>query len=129
LFSHINAGSNDVTRTALFYDAFFAPLGITRFWTEETGRIVGWRRGDEGGKFFLCSPFNAEPATAGNGSMCAFSAPSREAVHLAYEAGLAHGGRDDGAPGLRPHYAPDYYGAYLRDPEGNKLHVVHRGGG
>jgi len=47
---------------------------------------------------------------------------------LAYEAGLVHGGRDEGAPGLRPHYAADYYGAYLRDPEGNKLHVVHRGG-
>jgi hypothetical protein len=121
-------GSNDVARTALFYDAFFAPLGITRCWTEESGRIVGWRRDDEGGKFFLCSPFNAELATAGNGTMYAFTAPSREAVHLAYKTGLANGGRDEGPPGLRPHYAPDYYGAYLRDPEGNKLHVVHRGG-
>ncbi len=128
MFSHITVGANYVARTALFYDAFFAPLGIARFWTEKAGRIVGWRRDEAGARFFLCSPFNAEPASPGNGNMSAFSAPSREAVQLAYEAGLAHGGLDEGAPGLRAHYAPDYFGAYLRDPEGNKLHVVHRGG-
>jgi hypothetical protein len=49
-------------------------------------------------------------------------------VDAAHAAALAHGGMDEGAPGLRTRYAPDYYGAYVRDPEGNKLHVVHRGG-
>ena len=67
-----------------------------------------------------------ELASAGNGSMVAFLAPSQDAVHTAYTDGLAHGGRDEGAPGPRPQYGKGYYGAYLRDPDGNKIHIVHR---
>jgi hypothetical protein len=59
--------------------------------------------------------------------MTAFLAPSPEAVRAAHAAGLAAGGADEGAPGERPRYGRGYYGAYLRDPEGTKLHVVHRG--
>ena len=76
--------------------------------------------------FFITKPFNGAPASPGNGWMCAFYAPTREAVSQAYDAALAHGGIDEGPPGPRPHYSPDYYGAYLRDPDGNKLHVVLR---
>jgi predicted lactoylglutathione lyase len=86
---------------------------------------VGWRRGEAGGKFFVGRPFDGRPASAGNGSMCAFQAPSREAVDQAYAAALAQGGTDAGPPGPRPHYTPNYYGAYVRDLDGNKLHVVH----
>ena len=53
--------------------------------------------------------------------MVALLAPSRAAVNAFYDACLANGGTDEGAPGLRPHYHPDYYGAYVRDPDGNKL--------
>jgi predicted lactoylglutathione lyase len=66
-------------------------------------------------------------ASQGNGWMVAFAAPSRAAVDEAYAAALAAGGTDEGAPGLRPQFAADYYGAYVRDPEGNKLHFVTRG--
>jgi catechol 2,3-dioxygenase-like lactoylglutathione lyase family enzyme len=59
--------------------------------------------------------------------MSAFAVPSHAAVDLAYQAALANGGTDEGAPGLRSRYGPDYYGAYVRDPDGNKLHVVSRG--
>jgi predicted lactoylglutathione lyase len=59
--------------------------------------------------------------------MTAFSAPSRAAVDAAYAAAIAAGGLDEGPPGLRVQYAPDYYGAYVRDPDGNKLHFVRRG--
>ncbi len=58
--------------------------------------------------------------------MTAFLAPSVAMVDCAYRAGLAAGGRDDGAPCERAHYGPGYYGAYLRDPDDNKVHVVHR---
>ena len=59
--------------------------------------------------------------------MLAFAAASPAAVDAAHAAGLAAHGTDEGAPGERPYYGPGYYGAYLRDPDGNKLHVVHRG--
>lgn len=58
--------------------------------------------------------------------MVAFLAPSAEAVDLAYARAMRHGGTDAGGPGPREHYGPGYYGAYLRDPDGNKVHVVHR---
>ena len=59
--------------------------------------------------------------------MVAFLAPTVEAVSAAYLAGIKAGGRDDGPPGERVRYGTGYYGAYLRDPDGNKVHVVHRG--
>ena len=59
--------------------------------------------------------------------MTAFTAPSRAAVDAAYAAAIAAGGHDEGPPGARASYAPDYYGAYVRDLDGNKLHFVRRG--
>jgi catechol 2,3-dioxygenase-like lactoylglutathione lyase family enzyme len=126
MFSHVTVGAEDVALMGRFYDAFFIPLGIVRFFEDEAGRFIGWRRDIGSGHFFIGVPFNGHPASAGNGCMCAFSAPSQEAVRLAWQAALAHGGTDEGPPGPRPHYAPDYFGAYVRDPEGNKMHVVHR---
>ena len=76
----------------------------------------------------LCKPENGQPARAGNGIMVGLHADSEAQVQAFHAAALANGGTDEGAPGLRPQYAPDYFGAYVRDPEGNKLHVVHRGG-
>jgi len=125
VFSHVNVGANDLARAARFYDAFFAPLGIARAF--ESAQVIGWARAGEAGNFYVGTPFDRQRATAGNGWMCAFRAPSRDAVTQAYEAALANGGTGEGAPGPRPQYAPDYFGAYVRDPEGNKLHVVHRG--
>jgi predicted lactoylglutathione lyase len=72
-------------------------------------------------------PYDQQPAGNGNGWMVAFAAPSRAAVDAAHSAAMAAGGRDEGAPGPRPHFAPDYYGAYVRDLDGNKLHFVFRG--
>jgi catechol 2,3-dioxygenase-like lactoylglutathione lyase family enzyme len=128
MFSHVSIGASDVARSGRFYDAFLAPLGITRFWTAAEGHVAGWQNDPAAGRLFVGTPFDRQPPSPGNGCMCAFTAPSRAAVHLAYDAALAHGGTDAGPPGPRPHYAPDYYGAYVRDPDGNKLHVVHRGG-
>jgi len=78
-------------------------------------------------RFYVYVPFDGMPSSPGNGCMVAFLAPSSAVVNNAYAAGLAAGGTDEGPPGSRPHYGPDYYGAYLRDPDGNKVHIVHRG--
>lgn len=78
-------------------------------------------------RFYVYRPLDGRAATPGNGAMTAFLASSPATVDLAHAAGLAAGGTDEGAPGERPRYAEGYYGAYLRDPGGNKVHIVHRG--
>lgn len=131
MFSHVQVGARDLERLAAFYDAVLAPLGLERMPAEDDGGPPGviWHRpGTRWPQFVVQLPFNGLPATWGNGWQVSFAAPSRQAVDAAHRAALAHGGTDEGAPGLRPHYAPDYYGAYCRDPEGNKLCFVHAAG-
>ncbi|AJE47379.1 VOC family protein [Celeribacter indicus] len=129
MFSHITLGVNDLDEAARFYDAVLTEIGLVQREEEPDGGPEArcWVRPEAPyPRFYAHLPFDGAPATPGNGTMAAFIAPSREAVDRAHAAGLAHGGTDEGAPGLRPHYAADYYGAYLRDPSGNKIHVVHR---
>lgn len=127
MFSHVMVGARDVDRLAAFYDAILLPLGLVRVPWGDGPKGASWRHpGAKHPTFDVQEPVNGLPATVGNGVMVAFLAPSREAVDRAYATALAMGGSDEGAPGLRPQYAPDYYGAYVRDPEGNKIHVVHR---
>ncbi len=131
MFRHVMLGCRDLDRAASFYDAVLAPLGLVRRAVVPDGGPASacWTGpGKRPPHFFVTMPFDREPASAGNGAMVAFDAPSRDAVDAAYAAGMAASGTDDGPPGLRLHYAPDYYGAYLRDLDGNKIHFVHRGG-
>jgi catechol 2,3-dioxygenase-like lactoylglutathione lyase family enzyme len=131
MFSHVIIGARDLRRLGGFYDAVLAPLGLEREPAEDDGGPtgIGWRRpGTRWPVFYVQLPWNGLPATWGNGVQVSFGAPSRDAVDLAFGAALDNGGTDEGAPGLRPHYAADYYGAYCRDPEGNKLCIVHAGG-
>ena len=128
MFTHVTLGADDVGRAAAFYDAFFAPLGVTRLQTADDGSFVAWARNGDPPHLFVGKPFDGAPASPGNGAMIAVEAPNRGAVIAAWQAGLAHGGTDEGAPALRPRYGPDYFGAYLRDPAGNKVHTRHRGG-
>ena len=126
MFSHVTLGTNDLARATRFYDATLAPLGLTRRATLETE--IGYAQPtDSRARLWITLPFDGKPATIGNGVTIAFEAPDRATVDRFHATGLAHGGTDEGAPGLRPHYHPDYYGAYLRDPDGNKLCCVcHR---
>ncbi|MCJ1886605.1 VOC family protein [Pseudomonas sp. LA21] len=130
MFSHVTVGAHDLERAGRFYDATLAPLGLKRravtpdggppalCWVTATAPLP---------RFYVYIPRNGEPSTVGNGSMVAFLATSETAVEAAYAAGLANGGTDEGAPGPRPHYGEGYFGAYLRDPDGNKVHIVYRG--
>lgn len=121
MFGHVTVGTNDLERAARFYDAVMATLGHGRF-PEAGETFVGYGSGN--GVFFVMTPFDGRAATVGNGVHVAFLAPSRAAVDAFYEAALAAGGTDEGPPGLRPHYHADYYGAYVRDLDGNKLQAV-----
>ena len=77
--------------------------------------------------FWVGIPFDKNKATVGNGGMVAFRASMRKQVDDFHAAALANGGQSEGAPGPRPHYAPDFYAAYARDPDGNKIAAVCRG--
>jgi predicted lactoylglutathione lyase len=82
--------------------------------------------GRAGGRpqLWVLNPADKNAATVGNGITIGLEASDRPAVDAAYKAGMSSGGKDEGAPGLRTHYHPNYYGAYLRDPDGNKVCVV-----
>lgn len=132
MFTYLMLGSNDLVRAAAFYDPVLAALGHTRCVTEDNDPTheIGWGRYADEGRvelaLWLCKPFNGQPATAGNGTMIALAARSRAQVDAFHAAAMAHGGRSEGAPSLRPHYGPDFYVAYVRDPDGNKLAAVCR---
>lgn len=126
MFSHVTIGTNDFARAAAFYDAALAPLGVLRVPGDHQD-LAAWRRPGEAATLWIGRPFDGMRATPGNGWMAAFVAPTRAAVDAAYAAAIAAGGTDEGPPGPRPQYSPDYYGAYVRDPDGNKLHFTREG--
>jgi catechol 2,3-dioxygenase-like lactoylglutathione lyase family enzyme len=134
MFTYVCLGTNDLERAVRFYDAVMAPLGHAR--CDAGGEdgweaTRGWGRYVDGGAFelalWLNRPFDGRSATAGNGTMVALRAAGWQQVDDFHAAALAHGGRSEGAPGLRPQYNADFYAAYVRDPDGNKLCAVCRG--
>lgn len=130
MFSHVTVGCDDLEAAARFYDAVLAQLGLVRRTVAPDGGppALCWVARDHGlPRFYVYRPLNGLPAAPGNGAMTAFLATSPAVVDAAHAAGLTAGGSDEGAPGERPRYGTGYYGAYLRDPGGNKLHIVHRG--
>jgi catechol 2,3-dioxygenase-like lactoylglutathione lyase family enzyme len=134
VLSYVCFGTNDLARATRFYEAALAPLGLRRCVTgdAEWDRIsAGWGLYEEGGlrelAFWVGLPFDQRPASVGNGSMVAFRAQTWKAVERFHAAALAHGGTCEGRPGIRAHYSPDFYAAYVRDPDGNKVAAVCRG--
>ncbi len=121
MFSHVTLGTNDWERARPFWEAVMAALGQPLFYAHDGGAAYGTATGP---KLWIGPTFDGAPASHGNGTHIALIAGSRAAVDAFHAAALAHGGRDEGAPGLRPHYHPNYYGAYVRDPDGNKLQAV-----
>lgn len=122
MLAYVTVGSNDLAAAGAFYDAVLATLGYVRI--TDAGHEIGY--GSPGGKsfFWVLTPFNRQKATFGNGVDVAFDAPSRAAVDAFHAAALAHGGTDEGGPGLRSGYGPTFYTAYVRDLDGNKLNAV-----
>jgi catechol 2,3-dioxygenase-like lactoylglutathione lyase family enzyme len=117
-------GTNDLARAGRFYDAVLAHAGMVR--TFQDDREIGYGPSGRPSQFWVLRPYDGRPATWGNGTQVTFQAANREAADAFHRTALAHGGTDEGAPGIRP-YRPGYYGAYCRDPDGNKLHVMVEG--
>jgi len=122
MLGHISFGVRDLKRSIGFYDAVLAPLGMVRVWSGEAA--AGYGAAGGGDKLALFE--RAAAHAPGPGFHLAFNAPDRAAVDAFHRAALAAGGRDNGAPGLRPHYSPTYYAAFAFDPDGHALEAVHQ---
>jgi catechol 2,3-dioxygenase-like lactoylglutathione lyase family enzyme len=121
MFSHINLGTNDIRKAAAFYDVVLAPLGLKRTFSEIDDGIIAYGPENQPAQLFIATPFNESPATVGNGNHVALMAPNRSAIDAFHKIAIESGGTDEGAPGPRPQYHEHYYGAYIRDLDGNKL--------
>ena len=122
ILGHISFGVADLERTGRFYDAVLKPLGWPRAWT--TPRGIGFGVAGQGELALFLKGAEARPP--GPGFHLAFNAPDRAAVDAFHAAAIAAGGRDAGPPGLRSHYSPTYYAAFVVDPDGHKLEAVHQ---
>lgn len=126
MLDHITLGVSDFEKSVAFYDQALAPLGLSRLYTvppELAGGILSTGYGDTRPFFWIAG----QDPTQGKLHL-AFSAANREQVDAFHAAALAAGGKDNGAPGLRPHYHPDYYGAFVIDPDGFNIEAVFHGG-
>lgn len=120
MLHHISFGVHDLALAGAFYDAALGSLGYRRVFEDQTA--IGYGLVD--GKDLFCLKLRPDAAAPGPGFHLAFAAPSRAAVQAFHAAALRVGGQDEGAPGLRPHYGPHYYAAFLRDPDGHRIEVV-----
>jgi catechol 2,3-dioxygenase-like lactoylglutathione lyase family enzyme len=123
MIGYITIGANDSKASGAFYDAVLGALGNERKF--EDGGWIGYgpKGKDEHNVYLVNPPADGKPATFGNGMMISFKGHAKADVDAAYKAGMGHGGKDEGAPGPRPADSTTFYGAYMRDPVGNKICV------
>jgi lactoylglutathione lyase len=124
LFSHIFIGTRDFGRALAFYRPLLASLGVAERFCDPSRPWAGWQSTPGPRPLLLLGAPLAGEHDPGNGQMVALLAARRAQVDAAHAMALAHGGRCEGPPGLRPEYHPHDYGAYFRDTDGNKLCVV-----
>jgi len=117
MLDHVSLGVSDFARSRAFYDRALAPLGLKVLFGDDA-TFGGY--GDSRPFFWIGQP-EADPSARAH---VAFTAGDRRAVDAFYAAAMAAGGRDKGAPGLRPQYHADYYGAFVLDPDGNNIEAV-----
>ncbi|MGB5947936.1 MAG: VOC family protein [Parvibaculum sp.] len=122
MIGYVTLGSNDRQKAGAFYDELLGLLGAKRAMVDGD-RFIGWSNG-QGAMLAVIKPFDGNPATVGNGNMVSLAVGSRENVDKIHAKALALGGKDEGAPGLR---GGNFYGAYFRDLDGNKLCAFHMG--
>ena len=117
-------GTSDLQRAIKFYDPIFSILGYQPCWRDERSTSWGLIEKPMVPRFFIGYPFNGGLSSVGNGAMTAFWVDNEETIKRCYTIGMSSGGNCEGPPGPRPQYGETFYGAYLRDPDGNKIAFV-----
>jgi catechol 2,3-dioxygenase-like lactoylglutathione lyase family enzyme len=120
ILSHVSLGTDNYPRSKAFYDPVLATLQVKCMMEFDGG--AGYGR--EFPEFWIGPPHDGGRAAPGNGTHICFNAGSKEEVDAFHAKALAHGGTDEGKPGLRPEYMPNYYAAFVRDPDGHKIEAV-----
>lgn len=120
MLHHVSLGTADLERARAFYDPVMRELGLHL--TLEVDDAIGYGAGIT--VFSLNLPADGDSATLGNGVHVAFEVERRAAVDAFFRVAIANGGAGDGDPGLRPEYDDNYYAAFVRDPDGNKIEAV-----
>ena len=123
MIGYVTLGTHDLARAAAFYDAIAAEMGTARMFSTDRG--IAWGTPGGGAGIGVMLPFDGNPASVGNGVMVALEARDRAQVDRIHALALEHGGSDEGAPG--PRGDGGFYGAYFRDPDGNKLNAYVMG--
>jgi catechol 2,3-dioxygenase-like lactoylglutathione lyase family enzyme len=123
MFDHLSVGISDLDRAAAFYDAALTALGYVRLLTSPRAVTYG-PPGFKGEAPFAIIKHGADARAPGAGFHLAFAAPDRHAVNRFHAAALQAGGTDEGGPGIREHYDPGYYAAFVRDPDGHRVEAV-----
>lgn len=124
MISHVFIGISDFQRAISFYAPIMQELGLILKFSEAENSWAGWVGPTAPRPLFVISkPYDGDPASVGNGQMVALLAANRPMVDKVHALALKLGATCEGEPGLRQHYHPNYYGAYLRDPDGNKIGI------
>ena len=128
MLHHLSFAVADLTRSAAFYDAALAPLGYVRVFTQESGAgrkesAVGYGRPGAEDEFAIRQRQDGVVAPS-EGFHIAFRAPSQETASAFHRAALAHGGRDNGGAGFHPEHGPNYFAAFVIDPDGYRIEAV-----
>lgn len=118
MIGYVTVGTNDMAKAAAFYDELLGELGAKRLMDFES--FIVWGENMQVTSFSIIKPFDGGPATVGNGVMVALAVSKPEQVQSMHAKALALGGKDEGAPGPR---SDNFYAAYFRDLDGNKLNV------
>lgn len=124
MIGYTMVGTKDLDRSLRFYDPLFSAMGWDQCWRDEQLASWGDKDNETTPRFFTGYPFDEQPAGVGNGAMTAFLAEGSAMIDRLYEIAIRMGGSDEGGPGFRPQYGEGFYGAYVRDPDGNKLAFV-----
>ena len=122
MLDHVGVNVSDYARSRSFYEAALTPLGWKVVMANDEWRAAGFGTGDKPVFWIM----RRDPV--GSGAHIAFHAPSRDLVDAFHAAALEAGGTDNGAPGLREHYHPTYYAAFVLDPDGNNIEAVCHAG-
>ncbi|WP_170474568.1 VOC family protein [Ruegeria arenilitoris] len=124
MIAYVTVGADDLARAERFYSAFLPALGyVLEEYHGDLSYVLPMQpdQPPTQPEFYVKSPFDGGPTSAGNGSMVAFEARSQRQVRDLHDAALAAGGSDEGQPGFRDLYGAHFYVGYLRDPHGNKI--------
>jgi predicted lactoylglutathione lyase len=123
VIAYTTVGTNNMAKSAAFYDALLAEVGGNRIM--EIDRVILWGSAEGAPLFCVAEPENGAPATVGNGCMIVLSASSTGEVDRPHAKAIELGAKDEGTLGPRENKDLKFYAGYFRDPEGNKLNLFH----